>query len=672
MAERKLALSVLYVEDDVTVRNELAEYLRQRVTAVWTAENGRVGLDLYREVHPDIVIVDIRMPEVSGLQLAREIKEINPNVPVIVTTAYGDSDFLIEAIDIGINQYLLKPVKLESLMRAIYKCSDTLLLSHKLDQTRLLLSDYKNAIDVSSIVTKADMNHTITYVNDEFCRISGYSPEEIIGRTHAEVGHPAHGNGFPPEAMEALSAGNVWKGIFENRRKDGSVYFTSTTVIPICGLDNEVVQFITTSSDITPLVEKENQLIRQLYTDSLTGLPNRRKLLQDISDCKHPALILVNVDSFQEINDFYGNLLGDSVLVEMGERLRALTVDSPHRIYKMPTDEFAILFDGTWTREGIEREAAYFHEALSERPFFLQDYEIHISVTAGIAFVDGVAAEEQSGLANQADMALKRAKKTRRHFLVYDQSMQITREYEYNLLWTKKLKDAIRTKRIIAYFQPIVNNNSAKTEKYECLVRLLDADGTVVPPVKFLDVSKKTRLYPHITRTMLEQAFQMFQTQSQYEFSINLSVEDIMDRETDLFIKRLLVEYPGISNRVVFEILESEGIENYDEVRDFIDDVKGFGCKIAIDDFGTGYSNFQHIMRLSPDYIKIDASMIKNIDKDSNSQLVTGIISDFARKLNIKTIGEFVSSEPIYLKLREIGVDFSQGYFFGEPRGILQ
>ena len=386
-------------------------------------------------------------------------------------------------------------------------------------------------------------------------------------------------------------------------------------------------------------------------------------------------MLLINIDSFQEINDFYGNDTGDLILVEMGNRLKLLIGNQKFKLFKMPTDEFAILINDKYCIEDIEKLASYFHEGISERAFMYQDSEIHIAVSIGISLFDNPNIPEDHkttwlNLPLHADMALKKAKKLRKHFIIYKDSMQISEEYKSNMHWTKKLKEAIKSDNIVPYFQPIVNNKTGVVEKYECLARLIDQEAKVISPFFFINVAKKTRLYHHITRMIFKKSVEFFKDKT-FEFSINLSVDDILDKETDLFIKTILMENPEINKYVVFEILESEGIENYDDVKEFIDDVKEFGCKIAIDDFGTGYSNFQHIMKLNVDYIKIDTSMTKYIDKDKNSQLITSIIADFAKKLGIKTISEFVSSEDIYNKVKELGVDYSQGYYFGEPKNLL-
>ncbi len=165
---------------------------------------------------------------------------------------------------------------------------------------------------------------------------------------------------------------------------------------------------------------------------------------------------------------------------------------------------------------------------------------------------------------------------------------------------------------------------------------------------------------------MINKSFDTFRDMDA-EFSINLTIQDIMDSDLKAFIFEKLQE-SDIAKRLVFEIVESEGIENFGKVIEFIEKVKSYGCKIAIDDFGTGYSNFEYLLQHKADYIKIDGSMIKDIDTNQDAQAVVSTIVDFAKKMNMKTIAEFVENETIQNIIIEMGIDYSQGYHFGAPQ----
>jgi diguanylate cyclase (GGDEF)-like protein len=417
------------------------------------------------------------------------------------------------------------------------------------------------------------------------------------------------------------------------------------------------------------------EILKQLYTDPLTNLPNRHKILVDIEDTHSPTLILTNIDFFKEINDFYGNRVGDQVLKELARRLKLFESRNGYRIYKMAADEFALLLDGEKSLRELEKVILELDEAISDNHFMLGENEIVVRVSFGaVRGKDLEKVESEEGkwknLAIHADMALKKAKKMQKSYIIYDSTMKLQKEYENNIIWKQRLKEAIRDRKIIPFFQPIINNANGKVEKYESLVRIIDNRGNIITPHYFLDIAKKSHLYHEITKAVLERSVDVFRN-TPYEFSINLTVQDIMNENMNAFIKKSIKGNQEIASRMVFEILESEGIENYKEVVIFIEEVKDMGCKIAIDDFGAGYSNFEHILRLSVNYIKIDASLVRNLDKDKNAQVIIKTIANFAKELGLKTITEYVHSKEIYEKSLELGIDFSQGYYFGEPRETI-
>ena len=252
--------------------------------------------------------------------------------------------------------------------------------------------------------------------------------------------------------------------------------------------------------------------------------------------------------------------------------------------------------------------------------------------------------------------------------MIYENSSNIEEEYKKNIEMTLKIKEAIKNDQIVVFAQPITPNKVGDIQKYECLVRMKDGDK-IISPFFFLEIAKKARLYPTITKIVIEKSFEYFKYKD-CEFSINLTLEDIQDEETVSFLKRKIKQY-NIGKKLVLEIVESEGIEEYDTMNDFILHMKSLGCKIAIDDFGTGYSNFEYLMKLNTDYIKIDGSLIKDLDTDESAQVVVKLIVDFAKRLDIKVIAEYVHKKEVLDKVVEFNIDYSQGYFIEEPKEIV-
>jgi EAL domain-containing protein (putative c-di-GMP-specific phosphodiesterase class I) len=238
------------------------------------------------------------------------------------------------------------------------------------------------------------------------------------------------------------------------------------------------------------------------------------------------------------------------------------------------------------------------------------------------------------------------------------------------MFWSKELKKAIKNDKLVPYYQPIINNQTKEIDKYETLIRLIDDDGKIISPFFFLDVAKHSKQYHYITRTIIDKSFETFSS-LKYNFSINLTIEDILDKQIQKYLFNAL-KYYNIGERVVFEIVEDEGIENFDIINEFIIKVRKFGCKIAIDDFGTGYSNFEYLIKLKADFIKIDGSIIKNLETDKSARILVTTIVVFAKKIGMKTIAEFVENEKIQELVIELGIDYSQGYYFGEPQPTPQ
>ena len=414
--------------------------------------------------------------------------------------------------------------------------------------------------------------------------------------------------------------------------------------------------------DISHEIEHKHELYKLLYTDNLTKFPNRAKLIEELqtNNLVLEAVCLLNINSFKEVNDFFGHKVGDAILIDVAKLIyESIKKEGNHiKLYKFPSDNYCITNTKNCQESFIELIKNII-ESVYKKVFIFELYEIDIRITAGISF------SNKNNKLITADIALQSAKKDHKDYLVFYDELDKFQEYENNMLWTKKLKSAFINDNIEVYFQPLVNNKTLKVDKYECLVRLIDEDGRVVAPYFFLDISKKSNQYTKLTKIVLEKSFQKFENLP-FEFSVNISYEDIENPDFLDFIKELLKKY-NISNKVVFEILEDESIKNYNLLISFVDEVKALGCKVAIDDFGSGYSNFEHLLKMNIDYLKIDASLIKNIATNENSYKITKTIIEFAKNLNLKTIAEYVENEEIFNIVKDLGADYSQGYFFSAP-----
>jgi len=541
--------------------------------------------------------------------------------------------------------------------------------SDNTDKNDAFLNAYKMAIDETSIVSKTDLKGIITYVNRQFCEISGYSQDELIGSAHNIVRHPDMRKKTFAYMWKTIQDNKIWRGVVKNRKKNGDYYIVDATIMPIINNSGKIIEYIAVRHDITELMKTKEQLAKQKI-DILTKLPNKNRFMDDIISFRKPILFYLNIDDFMSLNNLYGNKIGDKVLVHMAKLLREIVPRIECNIYKVYNDEFLILCE-----EGMVNMDNY-KEFLLKLINNIESSTINCNAPECISFTlsAGVSYYAQDknyeNLSIYASMARSIAKVKRKKFLLYNHTMQREEDYAKNIAWIKSIKKAIKEDRFVPYFQPIIDNKSGKVNKYEALVRMIDEQDNIVSPSFFLNIAKKAKLYPKITSIVIDKTLNLFVNYPNHSCSINLSTDDIMSSETREYIYKKMADYPYPQN-IVFEITESEEITDFKTVNLFIKKVREYGVKISIDDFGTGYANFAYILSLDVDYIKIDGGLIKNIDTDKDSHIMVEAIIAFTKKLGAKTIVEFVCNQEVQNEVVSLGADYSQGYFIGKPKAIL-
>lgn len=511
-----------------------------------------------------------------------------------------------------------------------------------------------------------DLQGKYLYANDSICKnLLMATPDEVLGQvdvffaTRERNKHPEnkqwHTFGELCFNSDYIVLENMKPMIFEEYGNiKGELVYLEVNKAPLHNEDGKLIGTIGSGRDITAqvLLKKENEKL--VYFDQLTTLPNRQKILLDINMKEPTACVIFNIDEFKEVNDFFGTDNGDKVLHDIALWFLKLDLET----YRIDGDEFAILYYEDISVEMIKHNVENLLSLFEEELFHIEDENIHIQLSAGIA-------KAKNRLLTKADIAVHYAREQKIKIATYEENANIEEKYKQNIAMATSIREALLDNRIICHYQAIMDTKTGKIDKYETLVRMIDNDNEIVPPLSFLPIAKKMKLYSHITKEVIHQSCNTFKDRTE-TFSVNLSIDDIKDANTVQEIISTIIK-TNTASRIVFEILESEGIENYDEVQSFITQIKSLGAKIAIDDFGTGYSNFEHILKLNVDYIKIDGSLIKNIEENKKHQIIVETIVDFAKKIGSKTIAEFVCNEKIHSIIKNIDVDFSQGFYIGKP-----
>ncbi|MFX4209140.1 EAL domain-containing response regulator [Aliarcobacter butzleri] len=524
-------MSILYVEDEKDLREVTHEILKSFTKNQYIAENGQEGLELFKkyEKNIDLIVTDINMPILNGLEMAKEIKNINPNIPIIITTAFSNKEYLLESIDIGIDKYVLKPIDIAKLLQA--------------------------------------MSQSIIYYE-----------------------------------------------------------------------------------------------LKELFIDKLTNLPNRNRLKKDLAQTDDVLMAFFDIDGFLTLNDLFGEEIGDGILVELSYKLKEHFPADEYSVYKLDVDKFVVVaVNSGKSVEEFYKYTKSFINKIENQSFLVNENEIDINLTVGVSHANGALAYKY------AQRTITYARTKLRKIMIYNDSFNIHQSFENNIKWLKQLKNGFKENKFQAYFQPIVDTQTKEIYKYEALIRYIDENGNEVGPYNFLDIAKKTKQYPNIIKVILKDALKLIKEKNK-KVSINISYADISNKNTTKYIYDFLTAQSIEHTKLLsFEILESEEIVDFEEVSRFISEVKKFECIVGIDDFGAGYSNFHLLSKLKISFIKIDGSLIQNIHNSKDLEIIVRTISNIAKEFNVKTVAEFVANEEIYNKVKELNIDYSQGFYFDKP-----
>lgn len=408
--------------------------------------------------------------------------------------------------------------------------------------------------------------------------------------------------------------------------------------------------------------------LRRRFRDHLTSLPNRSSLVDKLDNCDSPSLAIVNINGFREITNIYGSDEGDNVLLQLKNRLLNYCEGCEFKlqIFRLHSDEFAVYTDDILTEvdfyDALDKLRAYIESAR----YLVNKDEIILNVTIG-------AVTQHRKALIYADMALREAKDKHESIVVYESELLLPERYQKNLQHAQILKEAIQKGYLIPYFQPIKNIESNQIEKYEVLARVVDGNGDIrLMPDDFIAVAARTRQYATITKTMLAKSIEVLKetADSEFKISVNIAISDIEDPITANYIIDT-IESSNLGHRIEFELLESQGIRNVECIIAFIHKLKRYGVMFGIDDLGKDYSNFDRLMQLPVDFIKIDGSIMANILDSEDAFVMAGKIVEVAQHKHIKTIAEYCFSADVEKKARLLNVDYVQGFYIGKPNNTV-
>ena len=445
--------------------------------------------------------------------------------------------------------------------------------------------------------------------------------------------------------------------------------------------NNKDVVILTLGVDITERKRIEQQMMKMATLDHLTGMSNRHsfqiEIAREIATAKRYgsdlALFYLDLDQFKLINDNSGHEAGDQLLKLVSKTLEC-SVRNTDFLSRIGGDEFTLIMPKA-DKKGIENVAKKINENLMAIDFRVGNKVYKISASIGIAIYPYHGVDEHELLSN-ADLAMYQAKDSGRgQYHLFSEDKDYKSSLTRRVYWKNTIEEALKKDLFILLYQPIMDMHTSLVCHYECLVRIKAEDGSYLMPGDFIPVAEELGLIGLIDRMVIKKAVEQhikLRKQNKYiKLAVNLSGRSFNDNTIFEDLKVLLNSPEVDTKQLIFEITETSAVSNFASAQALIRKIKGLGCTLALDDFGVGFSSFFYLKHLPVDYVKIDGSFIRNLDKNFEDKVFVKALTEVSQSLGKKTIAEFVENEAILEVLKEFGIDYAQGYHIGKP-GLMR
>ncbi|NBB60341.1 EAL domain-containing protein [Pseudomonas sp. ODNR1LW] len=536
---------------------------------------------------------------------------------------------------------------------------------------------YRRAVDAAAIFSETDLSGRITHVNDQFCAVSGYSREELLGQNHRMLNSGMHATEFFVEMWRTIALGHIWKGEICNRAKDGSLYWVESTMVPVIDTaTGRVERYLSIRFDISEKRQLLHSLQWRVGHDVLTGLPNRA-FLSDLLDQALEfsrqesiplAVCMLDLDGFKAVNDGYGHATGDLLLVEVAKRLRNI-VRGEDVVARLAGDEFVLVLRHVQDLPQLRATLSRVLGAISV-PYSLHGKDINVFASIGVTlFPDD---DEDAGtLLRHADQAMYVAKQSgRKRFhlfdVIRDRQVQATHET------VERVRQALVTGELRVHYQPRVDMRHGRVVGLEAALRWEHPQNGLVPARDFLPQVEETDLIIDIGEWVLDRVLAQLdhwqQAGHDWPVSINIAARHFQRADFVERLKNLLARHERVApQRLDLEIVESVAIENIQHVSACLQACQALGVQFSLGDFGTGYSSLSYLKRLRTQTIKIDKSFVRDILHDGDDLALTTAVIGLARAFGRQVIAEGVESIEHGKLLLRLGCEVAQGSFIAQP-----
>ena len=551
-----------------------------------------------------------------------------------------------------------------------------LLANQRMEQQKELMLAASVFRDTQEGIMITDARGRILRVNDAFTRITGYSLDEVIGRTSRQLRSGRHDKDFYKTIWSELKAAGVWQGEIWSRRKNGELYPEWLNISAVHDQQGKLVQYISIFSDFTEKKLSEARIYHLAHYDILTELPNRALLQERLGQAvvqaqrhvKPTAILFVDLDHFKRINDTLGHALGDQLLQVIALRLTEC-VRKGDTVARQGGDEFIIVLNQLQHEDDAALVAEHILTQVA-KPIQLNHHEVVISASIGISLYPGDA-EDAVTLLQHADAAMYRAKEQGRGVYQFFTPDLNARALERLTLETK-LRRALPQREFLLEYQPQINDATGEVTAVEALLRWQNPELGRLMPMSFITVAEETGEIVPIGEWVLRQACLDFLDwqktgRAPRRVAINISARQLRFAAFASRVETILRESGMPAQHLELEVTESALITNSEETRQMLQQLKALGVHIALDDFGTGYSSLTHLKRFPIDVVKIDKSFVQDILHDPDDIAIIEAVIMMGKTLGLRVVAEGVENEAQLAFLHNRGCKEMQGYFLGRP-----
>ncbi|MDB2705801.1 EAL domain-containing protein, partial [Pseudomonadota bacterium] len=541
----------------------------------------------------------------------------------------------------------------------------------KLKLSSRVFSDTQEGIFIT------DANMAIVDINPAFCKITGYSREEVIGRNSSFLSSDKQSPEFYQNMWQTTNEHGHWQGEVWNCKKNGEMYAELLTLSVLKNDLDKVVNYVGVSSDITNSKKQQERLSLMAHYDVLTGLPNRAlfvdRFTQAIAHSQRTGLQLavcfLDLDDFKPVNDNYGHEVGDRLLIEVTKRLSASLRDED-TVSRQGGDEFALLLNDIESIAQCEQTLLRIHHALAQ-PYILDGAVHKITASSGVTLYPSNNGDIDT-LLRHADKAMYQAKLAGKHrYHLFDpEHDQRTIKKHHQL---QEIERALANNEFQLYYQPKVNMASGKVFGAEALIRWKHPEKGLIHPLDFLPALEGTELEIKVGNWVVSQAVLQLDLWCKQDITIEVSVNiaslHLLSETFCTDLDTVLVRHPAVdSQHLQLEILESSALGDLNAISTTIETCRSaFGVKVALDDFGTGYSSLTHLRSLPVDTIKIDQSFVRDMLDDPSDYAIIDSVIGLAESFDRQVIAEGVETTNHGLMLLIMGCETAQGYAIAKP-----